>query len=54
MPDDIEKLIELARFYYADGAPGTAAMRLRAAADRMQALFEAREAVLERMIAATT
>lgn len=52
MPEHIKKLIALAGVYYSDGAPATAAARLRAAADEMQAIADQRERALREMMGA--
>jgi len=38
VPAEVEKLIDLARIYFEDGAPLTAAARLRQAADHLEAI----------------
>lgn len=50
MPDYIEELINLALIYYKDGAPATAAARLRTAADEMQHIADQHERALREMV----
>lgn len=49
MPEHIKELIVIAEIYFEDGAPATAAARLRAAADEMQVLADQRQRALEEL-----
>lgn len=51
MPEHIRKLIELADIFCRDGAPATAAARLRTAAEEMQAIADDREKQLTEWLA---
>ncbi|KIC38135.1 hypothetical protein RA27_20405 [Ruegeria sp. ANG-R] len=46
MPEHIQALIDLAQIYFEDGAPITAADRLRSAADEMQKIADQRLALI--------
>jgi hypothetical protein len=50
MPEHILKLIELAKIYFQDGAPHTAADRLQSAADDMRDIARARDRKIEKLI----
>lgn len=50
MPEHIKELIQLAEIYFEDGAPNTAADRLRQAADEMELIAERRNEMIKELM----